>query len=152
MMGGAGNFLRFARVMVNIQIVFYVLIALFFGLMLAGLASDSLNTFGTLLQIGGLGLVITIVGTLFVQGWLAGRVQEFGFWKGIASVIVGSILAGIIAGALGMFDTSTPEGYVPPEFDMPDLGVPDFGGPDFGAPDFGAPDAGFPPPGLDMGL
>lgn len=121
MMGGAGNFLRFARVMINIQIIFYVLIALSFGAMIAGLASDSIPTFKTLMQVGALGLAITVVGTLFVQGWLAGRVQEFGFWKGLASVIVGSILAGIIAGALGMFNTSTPEPglFVPPELDVP---------------------------------
>lgn len=124
MMGGAGSFLRFARVMINIQIIFYVLIALSFGAMIAGLASNSVNTFATLMQIGALGLAITVVGTLFVQGWLAGRVQEFGFWKGIASVIVGSILAGIIAGALGMFNTPAPENYVPPGFDMPDIDIP----------------------------
>ncbi|MCC7207538.1 MAG: HEAT repeat domain-containing protein [Anaerolineae bacterium] len=139
LMGGAGSFLRFARVMINYQIAFYTLIALSLGLMVVGLASNSPSAFETLLMIGGLGLMLTLFGGTIVQGWLAGRVHEFSFWKGLASVIVGLILAGIIAGALGMFNGPT----TAPDFDIPDFEVP--------MPDFG-PDIEWPTPGAEFGM
>ena len=104
LMGGVGAFVRFVKVMINFQIAFYVLVALSLGLMIVGVFSGSMSTFTTLTQIGAIALLVVIVGGAGAQAYLAARVQEFGFFKGFASVVLGSIAAGIIANVLGLFE------------------------------------------------
>jgi hypothetical protein len=104
MMGGVASFIRFAKVMMNVQTVFYILIMVGFGLMIFGMFSDSMETFQTMVQLGLLTLGIVVLGGVCIQGYVAGRVQEFGFFKGIASVAVGSTAAGLFAGWTGMFN------------------------------------------------
>jgi hypothetical protein len=104
MMGGVASFIRFAKVMMNVQTVFYILLMVGFGLMIFGMFSDSMETFETMVQLGLLVLGIVFVGGMGIQGYVAGRVQEFGFFKGMASVAVGSTAAGVFAGWTGMFN------------------------------------------------
>jgi hypothetical protein len=104
MMGGVASFIRFAKVMMNVQTVFYILVMVGFGLIIVGMFSDSMDAFETMTKLGLLILGIVILGSLGIQGYIAGRVQEFGFFKGIASVIVGSTAAGLFASWTGMFN------------------------------------------------
>lgn len=102
-LGGTGNFLRFGRVMLNLNTAQYVGYAVGFGAVVIAILSNGANivTFG---QFGAIVLGLTFLGGFVATIYYAGRIMEVNIGKAIAMVFLGSLASSILANMLGIFN------------------------------------------------
>jgi len=102
-MGGTGAFIRFVRVLATFGIFTYLWIGAIFALLYFSLTSGSMPMLTSTIQFFLPGVAFSGLAVLGIEVFLVSRVQKFSILHGAASVIFGSILAGIIASIFGLF-------------------------------------------------